>query len=337
MMDLRSLFAGKRVLVAGGLGFIGSNLARRLVELGADVLIVDALIPAYGGNPFNIAGIENRVRVNIADVRNESVINHLVQGQDFLFNLVGQVSHIDSMQDPYTDLETNCRAQIALLEACRRYNPQVKIVYTGTRQVYGRPRYLPVDEEHPVEPVDINGVHKMAAEWYHRIYHQAHGLRTVTLRLTNTYGPRMRVKDSRQGFIGWWIHQVVRGREIEIFGTGQQIRDLNYVDDVVEVLLLAAALRIRTDGCIIWGATNPSPWQNWPGCWWTLTAGEIIAWSPFRPTVSGLTLAIITGMILASALSWAGGRRSPCGKGWPAPSPSIGSLETITGRDDSGL
>ena len=247
MMDLRSLFAGKRVLVAGGLGFIGSNLARRLVELGADVLIVDALIPAYGGNPFNIAGIENRVRVNIADVRNESVINHLVQGQDFLFNLVGQVSHIDSMQDPYTDLETNCRAQIALLEACRRYNPQVKIVYTGTRQVYGRPRYLPVDEEHPVEPVDINGVHKMAAEWYHRIYHQAHGLRTVTLRLTNTYGPRMRVKDSRQGFIGWWIHQVVRGREIEIFGTGQQMRDFNYVDDVVEALLLAAA-HPDTDG-----------------------------------------------------------------------------------------
>ncbi len=247
MMDLRSVFSGKRVLVAGGLGFIGSNLARRLVELGADVLIVDALIPAYGGNLFNIAGIEDRVRVNIADVRNESVTNHLVQEQDFLFNLVGQVSHIDSMQDPYTDLETNCRAQIALLEACRRHNPQVKIVYTGTRQVYGRPRYLPVDEEHPVEPVDINGVHKMAAEWYHRIYHQAHGLRTVTLRLTNTYGPRMRVKDSRHGFIGWWIHQVVRGREIEIFGTGQQMRDFNYVDDVVEALLLAAA-HPDTDG-----------------------------------------------------------------------------------------
>ncbi len=247
MMDLRSVFSGTRVLVAGGLGFIGSNLARRLVELGADVLIVDALIPAYGGNLFNIAGIEDRVRVNIADVRNESVTNHLVQGQDFLFNLVGQVSHIDSMQDPYTDLETNCRAQIALLEACRRHNPQVKIVYTGTRQVYGRPRYLPVDEEHPVEPVDINGVHKMAAEWYHRIYHQAHGLRTVTLRLTNTYGPRMRVKDSRHGFIGWWIHQVVRGREIEIFGTGQQMRDFNYVDDVVEALLLAAA-HPDTDG-----------------------------------------------------------------------------------------
>jgi len=247
MTDLCSLFAGKRVLVAGGLGFIGSNLARRLVELGADVLLVDALIPAYGGNLFNIAGIEDRVRVNIADVRNESVTNHLVQGQDFLFNLVGQVSHIDSMQDPYTDLETNCRAQIALLEACRRYNPQVKIVYTGTRQVYGRPRYLPVDEEHPVEPVDINGVHKMAAEWYHRIYHQAYGLRTVTLRLTNTYGPRMRVKDSRHGFIGWWIHQVVRGKEIEIFGTGQQIRDFNYVDDVVEALLLAAA-HPDTDG-----------------------------------------------------------------------------------------
>ncbi len=247
MMDFRSVFSGKRVLVAGGLGFIGSNLARRLVELGADVLVVDALIPAYGGNPFNIAGIENRVRVNIADVRNESVINHLVQGQDFLFNLVGQVSHTDSMQDPYTDMETNCRAQIALLEACRRWNPEIKIVYAGTRQVYGRPRYLPVDEHHLVEPVDINGVHKIAAEWYHRIYHRVHGLRTVALRLTNTYGPRMRVKDSRHGFIGWWIHQVVRGREIEIFGTGQQIRDFNYVDDVVEALLLAAA-HPDTDG-----------------------------------------------------------------------------------------
>jgi len=247
MMDLRSVFSGKRVLVAGGLGFIGSNLARRLVELGADVLIVDALIPAYGGNPFNIAGIENRVRVNIADVRNESVINHLVQGQDFLFNLVGQVSHTDSMQDPYTDMETNCRAQIALLEACRRWNPEIKIAYAGTRQVYGRPRYLPVDEHHLVEPVDINGVHKIAAEWYHRIYHRVHGLRTVALRLTNTYGPRMRVKDSRHGFIGWWIHQVVRGREIEIFGTGQQIRDFNYVDDVVEALLLAAS-HPDTDG-----------------------------------------------------------------------------------------
>lgn len=246
-MDPGHFFAGKRVLIAGGLGFIGSNLARHLVELGAHVLIVDALIPAYGGNPFNIADIADQVQVNIADVRSESVIHHLVQGQDFLFNLVGQTSHLDSMQDPYTDLEANCRAQIALLEACRQHNPQVKIIYTGTRQVYGRPRYLPVDEDHPVKPADVNGVHKMAAEWYHRIYYQAYGLRTVTLRLTNTYGPRMRVKDSRHGFIGWWIHQIMRGREIEIFGSGQQVRDFNYVDDVVEALLLAAA-HPDTDG-----------------------------------------------------------------------------------------
>jgi UDP-glucose 4-epimerase len=247
MIDLRSCFARKRVLVAGGLGFIGSNLARRLVELDAEVLIVDALIPACGGNLFNIAGIEDRVRVNIADVRDESVIRHLIQGQDFLFNLIGQVSHMDSMRNPYMDLEINCRAQIALLEACRQYNPEVKIVYAGTRQIYGRPRYLPVDESHPVEPVDINGVHKAAGEWYHRIYHQVYDLRTVILRLTNTYGPRMRIKDNRHGFIGWWIRQIIEGQEIQVFGTGRQIRDFNYVDDVVEALLLAAA-HPDTDG-----------------------------------------------------------------------------------------
>jgi UDP-glucose 4-epimerase len=241
MTDLRSVFAGKRALVAGGLGFIGSNLARRLVELEANVLIVDALIPDYGGSLFNISGIEERVHVNLADVRHEHVMGQLVQGQDFLFNLVGQVSHLDSMRDPYTDLEINCRSQISILEACRRHNPQVKVIHTSTRQVYGRPRYLPVDEAHPAEPVDVNGVNKLAGEQYHLLYHQAYGLRTVSLRLTNTYGPRMRVKDRRHGFIGWWIHQIVEGRELEIFGDGQQIRDFNYVEDVVEALLLAAA------------------------------------------------------------------------------------------------
>lgn len=241
MTDLAAAFSGTRTLITGGLGFIGSNLARRLVELGAQVLLVDSLIPDYGGDLFNIAGIEDQVRVNIADVRDEHGMDYLVQNQDVIFNLAGQVSHLDSMRDPYTDLEINCRSQLSILEACRKHNPGVKIVYAGTRQIYGRPRYLPVDERHPLEPTDINGVNKLAGEWYHIVYHRVHGLRTVSLRMTNTYGPRMRVKDARQTFIGWWLRQIVEGQELQIFGDGQQVRDFNYVDDVVEALVLAAA------------------------------------------------------------------------------------------------
>jgi UDP-glucose 4-epimerase len=241
MTNLAAAFSGRRTLITGGLGFIGSNLARRLVELGAEVLLVDSLIPDYGGNLLNIADIEEQVRVNITDVRDEHGMNYLVRGQDIIFNLAGQVSHLDSMRDPYTDLEINCRSQLSILQACRKYNPGVKIVYAGTRQIYGRPQYLPVDEKHPLEPTDINGVNKLAGEWYHIVYHRVYGLRTVSLRMTNTYGPRMRVKDARQTFIGWWLRQIVEGQELQIFGDGRQIRDFNYVDDVVEALVLAAA------------------------------------------------------------------------------------------------
>lgn len=241
MTDFCSIFAEKRALITGGLGFIGSNLAHRLVELNARVTIVDALFPDCGGSRFNIAGIEDQVEIHILDMQDQAAMGRLVQEQDFIFNLAGRVSHLDSMRNPYADLESNARGHLSLLEACRQHNPEVKIVYTGTRQVYGRPRYLPVDESHLPDPVDINGVNKLAGEWYHIVYHRAYGLRTVSLRLTNTYGPRMWVKDGRLTFIGWWIRQVVEGRELEIFGDGRQIRDFNYVDDVVEALLLAAA------------------------------------------------------------------------------------------------
>ena len=238
MSDLESAYRERRVLITGGLGFIGSNLARHLVALGAHVLLVDSLIPEYGGNIANIAGIEERVRVNIADVRDVHGMSYLVQGQDYIFNLAGQVSHVDSIRDPFTDLEINCRSQLTLVEVCRQHNPDVKLVHASTRQIYGRPRYLPVDEAHPLEPTDINGANKLAGEWYHLIYHRVYGLHTVSLRLTNTYGPRMRVKDARQTFIGWWIRQVVEGAELEIFGDGRQIRDFNYVDDVAQACLL---------------------------------------------------------------------------------------------------
>ena len=233
-------FRGKHVLITGGLGFIGSNLAHRLAHLGADVLLVDSLIPEYGGNFFNVHSIREQVRVNIADVRDEHGMRYLVQGQDYIFNLAGQVSHTDSMVDPYTDLEINARSQLSILEACRHNNPDAKIVFASTRQIYGRPEYLPVDERHPLQPVDVNGINKMAGEWYHIVYHQAYGLKTASLRLTNTYGPRMRVKDARQTFIGWWLRQLVEGQTLHIFGDGLQVRDFNYVDDVVDALLRVA-------------------------------------------------------------------------------------------------
>jgi UDP-glucose 4-epimerase len=241
MYVTNNTYADKHVLITGGLGFIGSNLAVRLVELGAHVTLVDSLVPLYGGNLRNIAPIEGRVTVNIADVRDEYAMKYLVQGKHYLFNLAGQTSHVDSMRDPYTDLEINCRAQLYILEACRQQNPDLKLVYASTRQIYGKPDYLPVDERHLIRPVDVNGINKMAGEWYHILYSNVYGIRGCALRLTNTYGPRMRVKDARQTFLGIWIKKLLNGEPIQVFGDGTQIRDFNYVDDVVHAILLAGA------------------------------------------------------------------------------------------------
>jgi UDP-glucose 4-epimerase len=237
---LECAFRSKNVLITGGLGFIASNLARRLLALGAHVLLVDSLVPQYGGNLFNIDGIEERVRVNISDVRDEHSMAYLVQGKDYLFNLAGQTSHMDSMRDPYTDLEINCRAQLSILEACRKHNPDIKIVFASTRQIYGKPDYLPVDEKHLLRPVDANGVNKVAGEQYHILYNNVYGIRSCALRLTNTYGPRMRVKDARQTFLGIWVRLLVEGKPFEVWD-GHQLRDFTYVDDAVAGLLLAAA------------------------------------------------------------------------------------------------
>ncbi len=239
MAPRKEVFRGKKVLVTGGLGFIGSNLAARLVKLGADVLLVDSLIPEYGGNLFNIHGIEKKVRVNISDVRDEHSMRYLIQGQDYLFNLAGQTSHIDSMQDPYTDLEINSKAQLFILESCRQYNPNVKIIFASTRQIYGKPEYLPVDERHPLRPVDVNGINKMAGEGYSILYNNVYGIRSCALRLTNTYGPRMRVKDARQTFLGIWIRLLVEKKPFEVWD-GSQLRDFTYVEDAVDALLMVA-------------------------------------------------------------------------------------------------
>ena len=234
------IFAGSDVLVTGGLGFIGSALARRLVELGAKVTLVDSLIPEYGGNLFNIHDIRNRVTVDLTDVRDAAAMSSLIKKRQFLFNLAGQTSHLDSMTDPVTDLNINAAAQLHILEACRLHNRDLKIVFASTRQVYGRPEYLPVDEKHPIDPIDVNGINKLAGEWYHLLYNDVYQIRACALRLTNTYGPGMRVKDARQTFLGIWIRRLIEQKPIQIFGNGEQRRDFNFVDDVVDALLRTA-------------------------------------------------------------------------------------------------
>jgi nucleoside-diphosphate-sugar epimerase len=241
------IFAGSDVLVTGGLGFIGSGLARRLVELGAKVTLVDSLIPEYGGNLFNIHDIRDRVTVDLTDVRDAAAMSSLIKKRQFLFNLAGQTSHLDSMTDPMTDLNINAAAQLHILEACRLHNRDLKIVFASTRQVYGRPKYLPVDEKHPMDPIDVNGINKLAGEWYHLLYNDVYQIRACALRLTNTYGPGMRVKDARQTFLGIWIRRLIEGKPIQIFGDGKQRRDFNFVSDVVEALLRGAASR-ESDG-----------------------------------------------------------------------------------------
>jgi UDP-glucose 4-epimerase len=231
-------YRGARVLITGGLGLIGSAIARRLVALGAEVLLIDSMIPDYGGNLANIADIRERVAVNIADIRGGHGLSHLLYGQDFLFNLAAQTSHLDSMSSPEVDLAINCTAQLQLLEACREINPGIAIVHAGTRQIYGRPEYLPVDERHRLRPVDVNGVNKMAGEAYHLMFHDVYGIKTRSLRLTNVYGPGMRIRDARQTFLGIWLRRVLEGEPFEVWG-GEQRRDLLYVDDAAEAFLYA--------------------------------------------------------------------------------------------------
>jgi nucleoside-diphosphate-sugar epimerase len=234
----KNYYTGKKILITGGLGFIGSNLAISLVKKGSEVLIIDALIPEYGGNIFNIQPIKNKVSINYSDIRDANALNTLVKDHDVIFNLAGTLSHVDSMTHPMTDLEINCRAQLSLLEAVRHHNPKTKIVFAGTRNQYGKAQYLPVDEHHPQEPTDINGINNIAAEKYHLMYTQVYGIKTVSLRMTNTYGPRHQMRHSRQGVLNWFIRQIIDGNKIELYGDGSQVRDVNFVDDVVEALLV---------------------------------------------------------------------------------------------------
>lgn len=256
MNSLYSHYRGLKVLVAGGFGFLGSNLVRRLAEMGSEVLVADALWPNSGANRTNLEGFEDRLCIRIVDLRNCQELAELLPGQQAVFNLAGQVSHVDSMTDPVADVEANVHATIVLLEACRRYAPEAKLVFASTRQIYGRPLRCPVNESHPLQPVDVNGVNKIAAESYYTLYHRVYGLQTISLRLTNTFGPRMRVKDARQTFLGLWIRRVVEGGTFEVWG-GQQKRDLTYVDDAIDAFLAAGVLSNPQDRIFNLGGCPP--------------------------------------------------------------------------------
>lgn len=244
---MRSFYDGASVMITGGMGFIGSNLAIVLAELNSSVALVDSMIPEYGGNSFNLEPVKGRVEVNISDIRDRSSMNFLVQGKDMIFNLAGTLSHIDSMNDPFTDLEINCASQLSILESCRKYNPSLKILFAGTRGQYGRTRKEPVTEDHLMRPVDVNGINNIAGESYHLLYNDVHGIRACSLRLANTFGPRHQMRHPRQGVLNWFIRQLIDGEKIRLYGTGEQIRDTNYVSDVVEAFLLAM-MDARTNG-----------------------------------------------------------------------------------------
>ena len=249
--------SGKKILITGGLGFIGSNLARRLLHFDNTVTVVDSLIPEYGGNLRNLHDLRDKIVVNLSDVRDPFSIKELIKGQDYLFNLAGQTSHLDSMNDPFTDLDINAKAQLSILEACRKNNPKIRIVFASTRQIYGKPQYLPVDEKHPLNPVDVNGINKIAGEQYHLLYNDIHGIRSSVLRLTNTYGPRMRIKDARQTFLGIWIRNLIEKKPIQVYGDGQQRRDYNFIDDVLDALLITATEENAIGKVYNLGASDP--------------------------------------------------------------------------------
>jgi UDP-glucose 4-epimerase len=240
-------FAGKRVLITGGAGFLGSNLAHVLVPLGAQVAVFDAELSLYGANRFNLRGIEQKIRWLAGDIRNQKQVDEAVQGQDFIFHLAAQVSYLESMERPFLDLEINARGTLHILDAMRRLAPEAKLIFTSSRLVYGRILTNPVSESHPTQPLSIYGVHKLAAEKYCRIAFDTHGLRSSVLRIPNPYGPRQQMKHAKYSIVGWFIRQAMENKTLYVFGDGKQQRDYIYVDDITDAMLRVAASE-KTDG-----------------------------------------------------------------------------------------
>jgi UDP-glucose 4-epimerase len=238
--EYRTEFVGKNVLITGGLGFIGSNLAIKLVELGAHLTLVDAMIPDYGGNLFNIEPVKGKVVINFCDIRDANAMNYLVKGKDYIFHLAGQVCHVMSLTNPFPDIDINIKGTAIVMEACKIHNPEAKVIYTGTRGQYGSSVKLPVSEDAPTNPKGIYEISNLTAEKIIKVYGDVHGIDCALLRLTNTYGPRAQMKHSRYGVVNWFVRLAIDGETIKVFGDGQILRDFLFVDDCVEALLMSA-------------------------------------------------------------------------------------------------
>jgi UDP-glucose 4-epimerase len=238
----RDNFAGKSVLITGGMGFIGANLAIELSRLGANVTILDAMIPDYGGNEFNIAPVTDKVRVNYCDIRDETAVTYLVRGKDYIFHLAGQVCHLMSLSNPFPDIEMNITGTAILMEACRKFNKDAIVVYTGTRGQYGPSVSLPVNEEAPTNPKGIYEISNLTAEKIIKVYNDVHGIRSVLLRLSNIYGPRSQMRHSRFGVCNWFVRLAMDHENIQVFGDGGILRDFCFVDDCVDAILRVAAV-----------------------------------------------------------------------------------------------
>lgn len=239
-MSVYDNFKGKNALITGGLGFIGSNLAIRLVELGANVTVVDAMLPGYGGNLFNIKEIEDRIRINFSDIRDWHSMNYLVRGQDYIFHLAGQVDHILSLSDPFPDIDINIRGSAVVMEAVRSNAPGARVVYTGTRGQYGSIVELPASENAPMNPKGLYELSNLTAEKMMLLYNDTHKVATTALRLTNIYGPRAQMQHSRYGVVNWFVRIALDSGTIKVFGEGNIKRDFLFVDDAVEAILLSA-------------------------------------------------------------------------------------------------
>lgn len=237
----RDCFEGRRILITGGLGFLGSNLAIRLAALGAKLTLVDAMMEDHGGNLFNISPIQDQVVVNFSDVRDETSLKYLIMRQDYIFHLSGQNDHVLSLTNPFPDIDINIRGALSLLEICRHHNPDVKLIYSGTRGEYGSAVKLPVSEDQALNPKGVYELSSMAAQQLFRIYHDRHGLRSITLRLTNIYGERAQMKHNRFGVANWFVRQALDDQEICVFGDGTIVRDFLYVQDAIGAMLAASA------------------------------------------------------------------------------------------------
>ncbi len=314
-MSEAQAWAGQRVLVTGGLGFIGSSVTVRLAEAGAHVTVLDALLPEYGGNRYNVAPVVDRIQIVVGDVRDRPLVSSLVEGQDVVFHFAAQVSYLDSMKDPLLDLDISLKGTLNILEECRRVNPTVRVVSIGSRMQFGQVERLPVDENHPMKPQSFYALHKLTAEQYYRLYHEAFGLWTAWLRLSNPFGPRQQIKHSKYGIVNWFVRLALEGRPLTVFGDGAQARDYFYIDDAVEAFLAAARYDGRGGETFNIGGSEPISFKTmaetiaqvtgarveyvpWPSAWKLVETGDyvtdirkarrLLGWAPKVPFEDGI-------------------------------------------------